>query len=325
MRKVSTLVVLATLGCVDASEAPSATVRTQANQSSSCATKIMPWGTGDGALGVALPAPERAARGPLAVALRGRDAVVLDNQQARVVLVTAEGAVRELVKSVDHTAEDIAVGPSGDLAVYSPLRGRVEVFASSGDRLGEVAVPRSLRHTTRVELGSSHRVYAYSGFQERHTLGGPSAPMALDSVLRSKVEGAWRIGDDRGVVAVGRDGLAELRVLRASADGGRSVIGGVMPVPGHADAVQIMAAGGSIVCARTETIDRGSAEVLVSRRLLCADVVAGRWLFERDLPVPGLYVPGREIAVSRAQGRLQVLHARPTEAGLELDRCEVTL
>jgi len=325
MRKVLIGVVAVGLGCIDAEAPPASGVLQRGVAAPTCVSQLVRWGTADAELGVALPGPEVAARGPLAVGMRGKDAIVLDNQRQRVVLVNPQGALRTIAEGVDMTAEDVAVGPQGDIAVYSPVRGLVEVFAAAGDRLGQVSVPRSLRHTARVALGTSRRVYAYSGLQERHTLGSPSAPLALDTVVRSKVEGAWRVSDRKGVVAVAADGSAELRVVHDQGDGNRPEVSEVLPVLGHVDAIQIIAGEGAIVCARAETVNQGSTVVEVARRLVCADVGEGRWVMDQPLAEPGLYVPGRELAVARDGAVLRTVSARPTTAGLELNRCEVTL
>ncbi len=314
------------LGCLDAGPREAGGTARALVLEPTCQSQTLSWGQGDAELGLDLPGPDRAARGPLAVSLRGGDTLLLDNQRGRLVRVDSAGLARTLADNVDPTAEDLAVGPTGAVAAFSPLRGQVSVWSSEGTHLGNVKVPRSLRHVARVELGSSNQVFAFSPLQERHSLGSPTAPMALGSVLRSNVEGAWRVGERTGVVSVARDGGAELRVLLAPKDGSRAQVTRALEVPGSdVDAVQIMAGSGTVVCARTESVSSGTGPIEVSRRLVCVDLATDTWVVDRALPPPGLYLPRREIAAELVGNRLTTLHARPSLSGLELSRCEVSL
>jgi len=252
----------------------------------------------------------------------GNAHLILDNGNSRVVSSTPAGL--RVVAAVDRTAEDIAVGPNGAIAVYSPVLGKVEVFSAAGTSLGTVDVPRQIRHVSRIELGASLQVFAYSVLQERHGLGSPSAPRALGSILRSNVEGSFRPSARTGVVSIVNGAKAELRVLSGGI-GERAQVVQSLPIPGDpVDAVQIADGDDSIVCARTESVSQSTSEVNVQRRLVCADIDSGAWLLDMELAPPGPYLPHRELALRADASSLSVLHAIPSTSGLELKRCEVS-
>ncbi|MBT8492217.1 MAG: hypothetical protein KJO07_04085 [Deltaproteobacteria bacterium] len=323
MRKVYIGALAAALGCIDGDVDPGRVAHQSQASTADCRVQTLEWGTGAGQLGYQPPAPERAARAPQSLAIRGGEVVVLDNVRGRVVGVDGEGRVRPVASNLHPSVEDVAVGPDGALAVYSPLEASVEVFAPDGKSIGTVAVPRALRGVARIELGESRRVYAYSAFQERHTLGSPAAPLVLDSVLRSKLEGAWRFGADRSVVAVASSEQVDLRILRAPGNGERAQLSHELTIPGRANAAQVVGGHDSTVCLRTESIDRESTVVEVSRRLVCADLEDGRWLLDRPLAAPAPFVPRREVAVAGTADKLITAALEATDSGLRITRCEV--
>jgi hypothetical protein len=312
------------LGCIDGNVDPGNVANRSQASTTDCQVQTVAWGAGDSELGYLPPASERAARGPQSIAIRGSEVIVLDNVRGRIARVDGEGRVRPFATDIHPSAEDVAVGPDGAIAVYSPLEARVDVYAPDGKLIGPVPVPRSLRGITRIELGESRRVYAYSAFQERHTLGSPAAPLSLDSALRSKLEGAWRIDSDRSMVAVANGNQVALRILRAAA-GERAELSHELLVPGRANAAQVVGGHGSAVCLRTESVDPNKTTVEVERRLVCADLDDGRWLVNRELAAPSPFVPRREIAVSGTAESLTTASIEATESGLRITRCEVSL
>lgn len=325
MRKVCIGVLAAALGCVSDGEGASSSALRAGAEAPRCNTQLIPWGQERDQLGLVPAGLERAARGPLAVAIDGADTLVLDNERARVLRVAPDGASRVAISGLDRTATDVAVGRDGTIAAFSPLRGRVQLYDGSGGSLGALTVPRALRAVSRIELEPGRRVVAYSAYQERYSLGGPSAPLAFESTLRSRLEGAHRSETGLAVTAVARGGAARLQILRAPEDGRRAVLSHELPIPHQPDAAQIVGGRGPLVCARTENIDPGRTQIAVERRLQCVNSSTGVWNVDRPLPEVGVYLPHRELSIDADAESLRFVHARPTELGLELERCEVAL
>jgi hypothetical protein len=269
-------------------------------------SRLLPWGE----VGHRPAQPERLAEGPSAVAVAADNSVlVLDRLNGRVLRLTEKEVT--VAATVPEDAEDLAAGPDGALAVYSPLRARVWVHGPSGEPIGQLAVPRILRNVRGIALGPSRVVWLEDAHQERLPLGSPSAPQTLEAMLHGKQEGAALLAD-KTAVATRRlpDGRPELllvdrdgRVLQAHPLG-RPVL-----------ATRVVGTAGQTTCLRLERNAGPGPVLVVARQAVCLDK-NGRVLLSRDLPPPGSYVPRRELAVGGDPPRLAMIH--PEADGLRV-------
>lgn len=288
-----------------------------------CRETLLAWGSGAGQVGVMPAGEERLARGAPALAVAQSGLLfLLDSVNGRVLAVDRAGTAHAFAE-VSRDAEEIAVGPDGAVAVFSPLRSRVWVFGPDGAPAGELAVPRSLRNLTGISLKSSRRIEVHNAYQDTFDLGSPAVPLDEPSMLRSKSEGAILIADGRGVKArASSDRTVEMIVVRnehgKTENRHRETR---YPLPLAADALQIAGATGNTACFRTETLDPAAHRVVVSRQVVCADTESGRVLFQSALPAPGAYVPRREVAVGGAKPTVAWHH--PETDGLRVVTCEV--
>ncbi len=268
---------------------------------------LLPWGHGPGAVGLRPRGPETMALGPSAVAVSRDGAVlVLDRLNGRVLRVDAGGRVAEAA-AVPRDSEDLAAGPQGGLAAFSPLRARVWLRDGRGEPAGELAVPRLFREVRRVGLGVSLTVTVHDAHQETYHLGSPSAPSNLEAAMTSRREGAFVLDDGAGVAVLLRRGMPELLRLLP---GPRARVVGRHLLPRRALAARIIGAAGNAVCLRTE--DQHPTRVdEIDRRVVCLDATSGRLLLDRRLPAPGLYLPRRELAMGGDPTRLALIHPGP--------------
>ena len=282
------------VGCQPAAPGSAALGLTQAQ---------LAWGAGDGQVGLRPAFAEAQAQGPSAIALDGAGrAYVLDRLNRRV-LRLGERAVAVAAAAPDH--ELLAVGPDGALALYSPLRARVDLVDADGAAIGALDVPRHIGVVTAVTLQRSRRVTVATALQERYVLGSPSFPLPLPVVLAAHVEGAVALADGRGATLRLDGGALLLRIFgRAARE---------LRVATHADAAMLVGADGDVACARTESLAPG-ATIEVERRVVCVDTATGAVRLDEALPAPGLYPPRTELAVGG--GRVAVL--TPTREGVAI-------
>jgi len=288
-----------------------------------CSEHVLAWGSDAGQVGLLPAGEERLARGAPAVAVAPNGLLyVLDSVNRRVLALDRTGAAHTFAE-VPLDAEEIAVGPDGAVAVFSPLRSNVWVFGPDGAPAGELAIDRALRNLTAISLHGSRRVEAHNAYQDTFALGSPAMPLDTASVLRAKSEGAVLLADGRGVKArAASDGSVAMVVV--TNDRGKSADRHAetrYPLPVAADALQVVGAAGRAVCFRTEDIDPDADTVAVGRQVLCADNESGRVLFQAALPAPGVYVPRREVAVGGEPPTVVWQH--PEADGLRVVSCEV--
>lgn len=283
---------------------------------------VLPWGGAALAdrVGYRPGGPEYLAQGPTSVAIGPAGAAyVLDRLNRRVLRVSNNASeVQVAASQVPKDAMDLAVGPDGAIAVYSPLRARVWIYDSGGKPAGQLAVPRILRMIRGISLGPSRAVWLDSAYQERILLGSPSELRSLEQLLHSKQEGAFALDDGTGVAAVLKaGGQAELLLLDDS--GERVQVKARHPLPGAPLlAARVVGVAGDVVCLRLEREQTGHPghAMHVARQALCIDARRGTQLLTEDLPAPGDYLPRRELAVGGDPPRLALIHPEPT--GLRL-------
>jgi len=327
---IAGLAALAMVGCVVAGEGgPAERGRGALSESGDrCWETTLSWGDGDGQVGLIPAATERAARGPQAIALgTGTEVLVLDAVNGRVLAVAPSGAVRIAVRDVAPHSEDLATGPDGAIATYSPLRSVVSIADPSGAPAGEVAVSRSLRHVRGISLLSSRRVLVHSAHQETFPIGSPAAPLSLQETLHGKREGAAQLTDDRGLaVRALADGTVALQIVRALAldqadsAGERDRVVSSLPLPGRATAGRVAGVADGLACVALEQLG-AQQTVTVQRRVVCVDVTApgAAALFEQTLPPPRIYQPARAVAIGGSP--LSIAWLQPTESGLAVQSC----
>lgn len=270
-----------------------------------------------------LPAqPEQLAEGPSAVAVAPDGSVVLLDRLRERLLRLVGGEITVLAK-VPRDAEDLAAGPDGALAVYSPLRARVWVRDDQGQPVGEMKVPRVMRQVREISLGPSRQVLLGDAHQHSYVLGSPSVPQTLEALLHGARRGAVILDDGTGVV--GRllpDGRPELQLVEAGPD--RQRIRARFSLGGPALAVRVMGRAGSAVCARIERQGQGEGPALaIQREVVCLHMPSGEELLRRDLPPPGTYHPRRELAVGGSPPRLAVITPEPRGLRLQIWPLEV--
>jgi hypothetical protein len=301
-------------GCDAPRDARASAEATRAALVSSPAERIFSWGKGAGAFGFKPSVTERLALGPTAVAVdpAGR-VLVLDALNGRVARIEESGAVVTLA-TVDHDADDLAVGPDGAIAVHHQTSTSIDVLDVDGRRIGALDAA-IVRDVDTVSLGRSRQVSVTNAFQETYLLGSPSFPQTNAAVLHSKREGAALLVDRTGLSVVRRqDGVVELRRIAGPGDGetDRSRVLGRDEL-GKASSARLVGVTGWVACARVEGIDQGAAgEIAVRREAVCVDIERGVEVLRFALPSPGAYVPRRELAF--AYGTLVHLHPEPEGA-----------
>jgi hypothetical protein len=272
--------------------------------------RLLPWGGDASSVGLVPAGPEHPAQGVSAVAVGPEGTMyLLDRLNQRVLRVSADAV--ETVATVPEDTEDLAVGPDGALALYSPLRSRVWIYAE-GKLAGEVEVPRALHQIQSLSLGPSRRVMVHDAHQETRWLGSPIAPQTLPAILHSKREGRAFLEDGSGVVVVRLpDGRPDLRVLSGSE---RPAVRTHFVLPEPVLAARILGVARDQVCLRLE---QGSIEE-VRRRAVCVDAASGKRVLDVLLAPPGLYAPRRELALGGSPASLAFIH--PEREGLRIRR-----
>ena len=98
------------------------------------------WGSGPDELG-ARAANESNPEGPMAIVAANGELVVLDQVNARVVRFGADGAARGTIPIAPDTAQDIAVGPDGRVAVLDRVTdGQLHYYDERGELVGQAPV-----------------------------------------------------------------------------------------------------------------------------------------------------------------------------------------
>ncbi|MFO0592448.1 MAG: hypothetical protein U0441_33200 [Polyangiaceae bacterium] len=288
-------------------------------------SKTLPWGAGSGEVAIRKGAPDFPAEGPSSVAVAPNgEVLILDRWNERVIGLSPEGAVttRAAVPSdVEHLAVSPASVPGFALAAWSPLHGKVTLLDRAGASLGEVAIPRELTDTARIEVGLSHRVAAVSAYQETVQLGSPRAPLDLAAASRTRKEGAAFLADGRGVAALVTGGSGQIVVYAADklGDDEKPPVAWTYPISGSVSSVRVIGAVGKAICARLERVTQASTGPLsVDREVLCVEAGSSRVLLQRALGRPGIAAVHEDLAVGGEP--LSVAYIRPDESGLHVER-----
>ncbi len=274
---------------------------------------VLPWGAGQGEVGLRSPKPHQPAEGVSSVALAADGStLLLDRVHGRVVRVGPTGTPSEawVVTQAPPDAEDLAVAQDGAVGLYSPLRARFWVH--EGTRVvAEVEVPRGLRELVSIDFGPSRLVLARSAHQETYRLGTPSAPQTLPSVLHSKREGAFELRDGSGVATkldahqqplllVIENGKDRAHVLRSFPVSGKPVL-----------SARVVGVQDDVACVRLEH-ERAGNVIQTSRSVACLSTTSGAKVLESDLgPVDDVYVPRRSFAMGGSPARLVFMQPRP--------------
>ena len=278
---------------------------------------LLSWGSGPAEVGLRPRRTDELAQGVSAVAVGFDGAVfLLDRLNGRVLrVVPGTGEVRQAAQ-LPEDAEDLAAGPQGAVAAYSPLRTRVWLRDRHGEPAGEVAVPRLFRQVRRVGLEGSLGVTLHDAHQETYRLGSPAAPLTLEAALSSKREGAFLLSDGTGVAVRLNNGRPEVLQLQ---QGERARVKARHLLSRRVLAARVVGVSGQVVCLRLE--QDGARPNEIQRRVVCLNTTSGRLLFERELPPPGLYLPRRELALGGDPARLVLIH--PQQRGLRLQSWRV--
>lgn len=276
--------------------------------------RVLPWGEGEDALTLYRGGYQDPVRGPNAVAVLPSGAVlILDQLAERVVAVGDEGAPVKVAEApVD--ALDLVAGPDGSFAVYSKVRARAWLHDAAGERLGELAVPRSFMFVQRLSLGPERSLTVHTDNQDRIALGSPGAEVPERTARRARRYGAAELPDGRGVFVHADGGHARLLVLeQPDRERDRPTLAGQHDLPGEVTAARIVGTYGTTTCLRLEQVESTPA-IAVDRRALCLDAESGQVLLDEALPEPGLYGPQSELAM--AGRRMAFIH--PSDAGLRI-------
>jgi hypothetical protein len=256
---------------------------------------------------------ESIADGPSAVAaLPNGEVLVLDQLGERVQLLSYQKAPRTLT-SIGRDARDLVAGADGGFVAFSPMRAKAWYFDAAGKSAGELNVPRELRELNGLALGTSRRLTVKTGYQELYTIGSPSAPVALPSLLAGKREGAAILPSGEGVAMQASKTELKLVVLSQATAETRSDVVRSFVLPHAANAGRVVGNDGNRVCVRTERVTSTPA-IDVERRAVCLDATTGEILLDHGLPSVGVYLPRTEL--SMGGGRLVSLH--PTPEGLHV-------
>lgn len=283
---------------------------------------LVPWGAGPGEAGLRAAQPDWPADGVSAIAAHGHDGdaaqpggdgvLLLDRQNARVLWASPKGA--RVLAEVPADSEDLAAGPERTFVTHSLLRSRAFLFDGAVPA-GELAIDRSLRELTSLQLGASRRVVVANAFQETFALGSPAAPQSLAAVLHGKRKGAYLHSDGTGVsVRLNEGGQPELWLLDNA--GPRPSVRAKWTLPERVLSARVIGVVDDLACLRLEEGTLGE-RLAVTRRAVCHELRSGTRTFERALGAPGRYLPRRELAMASAPARL--LFIRPEDKGLRVE------
>lgn len=292
-------------------------------------SRTLPWGRGSGEVALRKGATDFPAEGPSSVAVASDgEVLILDRWNERVIGVSLDGAAvtRGAVPSdAEHLAASPKAAPGFVMAAWSPLHGKVTLLDRGGS-LGEVAIPRELTDTMRIEVGLSHRVAAVSAYQETVQLGSPRAPLDLAAASRTRREGAAFLADGRGVAARVTEANGEIFVYAKDklGDDEKPKVDWTYSVPGPVSAVRVVGAVGKAICARVERVTQPelTGPLSVDREVLCVEAESGRTLLRRSLGRPGIAAVHEDLAVGGEPPAVAFI--RPDEAGLFVERLPLT-
>jgi hypothetical protein len=275
-------------------------------------SRVIPWGSRDGQVGLEPGGVEHLAQGPSSLAVDSTGAVwILDRLNRRLVRLSSRpDDAAQIVAATDFDAEDFALGPDGAVALYSPLRSRI-VVQDGSDRRAEMAIPGAIQDVVGLALGKSRQLTLFTADQEFFRLGSPSVPQILSAVLHSKREGAARLQDGSSVMSLRHpDGSIELQHRVADGEPSR------LALPGPALSARVVGVSHGIACMR---IERNAATAdAIERRAVCLDLARGSTVLDVELGTPGLYVPRRELAVGGGAASAVLAFLRPEESGLRV-------
>lgn len=274
-------------------------------------TRLFPWGSHDQQVGFLPRTAERRAAGVSAVAFGPGGALYLLDRLNGRVLQVQQGELK-IAARVSITAEELSVGPTGTLAVYSPLHAEVRLF-DGGMTTGEVSIPRVLRQIQSIVVGPSRSISVQNAYQETLALGPPALPQSLETILHSRRRGAAFLPDGTGIAArLTPDGSPELMLLGPTE---KAPLKARFPLGNKALAARIIGAEGYTVCLRLERAAPGEG-FNVLRQAVCLDARSGQRLLEKDSARPGLFLPRRELALGGTPPRLAFI--KPEQGGLRL-------
>jgi len=328
------MLALAAVACSQPPEVGRATSRALGG-----AGRVVPWSQ----VTLRPAGPELLAEGPSAVAVAPDGSVLVLDRLGGKVLRLTDGQLT-VAASVPGDVEDLAVGPDGAVAVYSPLRARVWIHGPAGEPAGELAVPRVLRMVRGIALGPSRQLWLQDAHQQRFRLGSPTVPQALPAVLHSRREGE-PLPDGSGVLVQVTAGGAWLERVERRVD--RTRVVARWRLPGPVLAARVVGATREVACLRLEqrALRAGPANttseplvsdrdtpahgapaagrrapaagdsLVIGRRALCLDLRTGRTLLEQPLPL-GLYLPRRELGLGGDPAQLALI--RPEPSGLRV-------
>ncbi len=274
-------------------------------------TRFLIWGDQHQQIGFRPQGAERRAEGASSVAVGPQGEVYLLDRLNRRVLQVRRGDLK-IIANVPVTAEELAVGPTGTLAVYSPLHAWVRLF-DDGVMTGQIRIPRVLRQIRQIGLGASRLVSYQNAYQETLTLGTPSMPQRLETVLHSRRKGAFFLPDGTGVAArLSPDARPEVLLLGSTE---KSPPKARFILKEKVLAARIVGVTGQVICLRLELEVPGESLTVV-RRAVCLDARDGQQLLNKDLSHPGLYVPRIELTLGGSPPRLAFI--KPEREGLQL-------
>ncbi len=267
-------------------------------------TVLLPWGS---AVTQRAPQPEFAGDGPSGIALTDDGGVlIVDRLGGRVLRVDQDGA--RALFAVDEHFEQIAVGPSGKVALYSPLLSLVRVIDERGGLLGELTLPRAISHVSRLSFGASSTVLVDTAFQERFDLGSIHAPRSEAEIMRSKLE----LGLVTLVSSAGEGSL----VSRGAGPDGRTHERSRISLGADLAQAELAWSSATRALVLVSSIEQPGAAIVVRRSALLIDLEAGTVLGQTDLPARGTFSVRESIAVGGGEPALAYM--LPEAAGLRV-------
>lgn len=276
----------------------------------------LPWGEGEGEIGIRAPQAEFLGDGPSGIATLPSGAVIVgDRLNGRGVAVDSSGARTAFAMAADF--EQLAVGEDGAMALFSPVRSRVAMRSESGKELGEVAVPRALGDVVGISVGASRRVEVETAFQERYVAGSPSAELGAEQALRTRREGAIAGDGGRAMQAIVDSDHVAFVVVIAPTRGDRATEERRIPVARDVASMRLLGLDHGRVVAVVERVSQGATgPISVTRELTIVDLDANRVLATEPMIGGGLWVPRQTVTM----GAGAIAYMVPLPDGLRVVR-----
>lgn len=170
------------------------------------AERVLPWGSGDGEVGLVPAAEDRAPFGPLSAAIGNRGNVfVLDQVNGRVVELAFDGSWLG-ARPAPLAPSDMSIDSAGRPAVLSLVNHRLSILEKQGV-VEEIEVPMVLQ-IGGISTTPQGDFLLLDAHQETFRLGHSGAWIGWPDLLKTKVEGHAQASGGRPLQTLVRDGRA---------------------------------------------------------------------------------------------------------------------